>query len=343
MKIVIVNRITFNLTIIINQVRLKVMAKKTQEEFLEKSFKIYGNKYDYSKSIYNGNATKLIIICSKHGEFLQTPSNHWQGHGCMECSIEKNTLRKFSNQEQYLEKCFKIHGPRYDYSKVIYLENFGKIIIGCRIHGWFEQKARSHLKGYGCPECGKQSFLSKIRMGQKEFINKCFKVHGKDKYDYSKSVYNRGSEKLIIICKIHGEFEQKPRVHLAGHGCPSCKFSKGEIKVANYLNENNIKFKPEFEFDDCMGKRNRTLPFDFAILNEFKEPIAIIEFHGGQHYHPIDFYGGEEKFNHRKELDAIKKNYCVQNNIPFLEIPYWEADNVDSILKEWISNQFREV
>lgn len=61
----------------------------TTSEFIEKSIKVHGNKYDYSISEYIKSKTPLKIICNLHGEFLQTPANHWAGKGCIRCCESK--------------------------------------------------------------------------------------------------------------------------------------------------------------------------------------------------------------------------------------------------------------
>ena len=75
------------------------MAKKmTTEEFIEKAKAVHGDKYDYSKVVYNGANEKVCIVCPEHGEFWQYPSNHLGGSGCPKC-VGKNTT-----SENFIEK-----------------------------------------------------------------------------------------------------------------------------------------------------------------------------------------------------------------------------------------------
>ena len=65
------------------------------ETFIEKAHKIHGDTYDYSKTIYGkNNLEKVTITCKKHGDFLQTPFQHLNGHGCQECGKEKRGKKK---------------------------------------------------------------------------------------------------------------------------------------------------------------------------------------------------------------------------------------------------------
>lgn len=123
----------------------------TQEEFLRRSRETHGDKYDYSQTVYEGKHKKVTIICPEHGEFSQTPGNHWQGKGCGAC---------FGNvrltQEKFLDQARAVHGDKYDYSNTVYTVAREKITIFCPVHGYFSQTANSHLKGVGCPDCGNE-------------------------------------------------------------------------------------------------------------------------------------------------------------------------------------------
>lgn len=122
--------------------------KTTQEEFISKAREVHGDKYDYSKVEYKGNKNKVCIICPEHGEFWQLPSSHLKGAGCPNCSGNK----KYTTKE-FIEKARKIHGDKYDYSKVEYVNSETKVCIICPEHGEFWQKPARHLMGQGCPNC----------------------------------------------------------------------------------------------------------------------------------------------------------------------------------------------
>lgn len=190
-----------------------------KETFIERSNKIYNNKYDYSKVHYKNVHKKVTIICPIHGEFQQSPNSHQKGHECMECTGNvKITLEKF------LEKSKEHHGDKYDYSKVKIDEkvnNQSKLIIICPIHGEFKQRMMSHLKGRGCEECSFKLISEKNSFSKEDFVEKSQKIHG-EKYNYDKVDYKTMVIDVIIICKEHGEFKQQPFIHSVGSGCPLC-------------------------------------------------------------------------------------------------------------------------
>jgi hypothetical protein len=131
-----------------------INKKYTNELFIDKAKKTHGNKYDYSLVEYISSNIKVKIICPEHGEFEQIPSGHIRGKGCEECGLKivKDKLRKSTNS--FIIDTNEIHGDKYDYSLVEYVNAKGKVKIVCPEHGVFEQKAEDHINGHGCKECG---------------------------------------------------------------------------------------------------------------------------------------------------------------------------------------------
>lgn len=127
------------------------------------------------------------------------------------------------NTEKFIEKAKTIHGDKYDYSKVEYLNNHTKICIICPIHGEFWQTPMKHLAKRGCPKCGTINRVLHKTSTTSKFIEKAKIIYG-DKYDYSKVEYKSSSQKVCIICPKHGEFYITPNNHLRGHGCTKCQY-----------------------------------------------------------------------------------------------------------------------
>lgn len=125
-------------------------------------------------------------------------------------------------------------------------------------------------------------------------------------------------------------WEITPDNFLQGKRCPECNSrSNGEIIISKILTENEIEYSKQYRFKDCKNKQ--PLPFDFAIFKN-KELIYLIEYHGKQHYEPITFFGGEKGFQYRIQNDKIKYNYCIENNINLIIIPYYKYKNIEEIL-----------
>ena len=284
------------------------VSKNTRKEtkiFINEAKKIHNDKYDYSKVDYINSHTKVKIICSEHGVFEQTPTNHLQGQTCGKCNGLNKTTDDFVNEAKI------IHGDKYDYSKVNYINRKTKIKIICPKHGEFEQLPYPHLSyKQGCPKCIGMNKTTDIFIGEAKLI------HG-DKYDYSKTMYIKSKIKIDIICPKHGLFKQSPNMHLKGQGCPICKESKGEKKVREFLNKHNITFIQQHTFFDC--KNINVLPFDFYLPNH----NICIEYDGVHHFKPVNRFGGEKGFLLTKQNDLIKNKFCLVNKINLIRIPYF--------------------
>lgn len=122
-------------------------------------------------------------------------------------------------------KCKNVHGNRYTYDNVEFINITTPVTITCKIHGDFKQQMRNHLKGSNCPKCANITKNRSKRRSPKDFIDKCKSIHG-TKYDYSLTKYNASSCKITIICPIHGNFTQRANEHLNGHGCRACNINK---------------------------------------------------------------------------------------------------------------------
>ena len=281
------------------------MIKLNTEFFIKMANELHNNIYDYSLVEYVRSSKKVIIICKKHGQFLQTPNKHLMKRRCPKCFGRiKLTL------EEFIKKSNIIHNNKYDYSNSVFLNVKSKISIGCKEHGIFLQRGSAHLDGYGCPICS-NNVLKTIDF----FISKSNGVHN-GRYNYSKSIYLNDRKKLIIICKLHGEFLQSPNKHYRRQGCPNCQNSIGENIILDFLNNNNINYIKEYKFNSCVYRRK--LSFDFYLPDH----NICIEYDGIQHFKPIDYFGGESELLLNKRRDNIKNKFCLKNNIKLIRFDY---------------------
>lgn len=228
--------------------------KYTIDEFIERAVKKHGDRYDYSKSIYVDSVTPLEIICHEHGSFFQAPAAHLRGYGCPLCGNKKRGKR--SSLEEFIDKAREVHGDKYDYSKVEYINSWTKVCIICSEHGEFYQTPMAHLNGQGCPKCLGRG------LSQDEIISKFKAVHN-DKYDYSKVKFTRVKDKVCIICPEHGEFWKTPEKHIMGQGCPKCSFKKrGENHICTqeeFINRATLLHGGKYLYDNvsytCMDEK----------------------------------------------------------------------------------------
>lgn len=307
----------------------------SNEEFLQRSKQNHNNMYDYSKTIYTSYTKKIIVTCPIHGDFYVHAGQHSNGYsGCHKCVKETNNKIYI---DTIIDKAHNIHNFKYNYSKTVFSNlNKDKVIIICPNHGEFITTMNNHINNHvGCLKCKTIKLDNTVIENQyiatetnhlvfkkhnyvkdnQTFINKAVYKHG-DKYDYSFIKYTGTYIPVIIMCKIHGPFLQKPNIHLSGSGCQKCKTSKGENFILKYFCDNNIKYIHQHKFNDCI--HNTKLVFDFYLPDH----NLLIEYDGEQHFISKDFFGGEEGLKYNKLRDSIKTKYAEDNNIKLIRFRY---------------------
>ena len=295
----------------------------TTNEFIQKAIEKHGNYYSYEKTDLNNRDEKnrVIVTCPIHGDFLVNVSSHLRGTKCRKCAKLISSSKKMKTNEYFIEKARKIHGNKYDYSKVEYKGMKNNVCIICPEHGEFWQSPLNHLNGSGCKKCGYINISKKLKNSLDEFIKKAKEIHG-DKYDYSKVEYIDTRTKVCIICPEHGEFWQRPQDHLYGRGCPVCNESHLEKEIRQFLIKNNIEFiyQCNSSFFKWLGKQS--LDFYLPSYN-----IAI-ECQGEQHYKNRENRLFED-FRKTLNRDISKINKCVKNGVNI--IYYSLTDNINNI------------
>lgn len=310
-------------------------CKMPFDEFVRRSRIEHGDRYEYLSTIYDGTGFKTQIVCPDHGMFEQLAMNHLVGHGCPKCAEIVRCRKRRSSTREFIEKARRKHGNRYGYSRVEYVDAHTNVIIICQNHGEFAQTPNGHLGGHGCPTCKPIIIGNKKRSNAQEFIKKAKRIHG-NKYGYEKVEYARNDAEVIIICQDHGEFQQTPKNHLGGQGCPICKH-KGEANVGAIL----LDMFQRVARQAPLRIHRRTYKFDFQIQDFAR--LIYVEYHGEQHYRPVDFAGkGDEwaaqQFSKIQRHDQIKADWCKRNSYPLIVIPYWVED-----VRSYIVESLREL
>ena len=211
---------------------------KTLPEVLKTLPQDIVSAYDYSAAVYvNALSPITNILCPTHGAFAQYSGNLRKGTGCPACGNAKRSAARTMDSDEFYAKVSEIHGGEYEYFNKSYANMKTKIPVICKQHGEFLISPIKHMYSkQGCPECGK--LKRGIRTSGKnvgalaaatskkkhaaQFLDSAKAAHG-DTYDYSQVVYNGMREKVTIVCKEHGPFEQTPYKHLKEkQGCPKC-------------------------------------------------------------------------------------------------------------------------
>ncbi len=295
--------------------------------------KKHGEKYDYSRVRYATAHVPVLIGCPVHGDFTQTPDKHLRGGlGCPKCGRAFSGNKRRISLKTAVKRGKRVHGERYEYLKIIHRHPLPTLLVfKCPRHGEVVQAAANHYNGNGCPKC--RNLLS-----QEEFLQRCCKTHG-DKYDYSKTVYTHGDNKITILCSQHGEFEQVARRHSEGSGCPKCFAYKGEEMIARWLQQHNIVFERQKTFDGCQNPdTGHALRFDFYLPGKG----VLLECDGTQHYNPRAFYtsnrtAAASRFRSQRWRDYIKERYAAEHDIKLVRVPYRKPSRLPAQLKRVLS------
>lgn len=299
----------------------------TTEEWVETAKTLhYRDNFDYSKVNYVNNHTKVCIICPIHGDFHIRPNDFLNGQGCKQCGIERDSKRKLSNTQEFIEKAIKKYGNKYDYKKVNYINSVRKVCITCSEHGDFYISPNSFLNGCGCRQCGLQSRISKRKLPLNDFLIKANAIH-KNKYDYSKVQYINTDTKVTIICPKHGEFSQTPHAHLNGQGCPKCYRSIMEEKVHDILSERYISFEEQKTFPWLRNKISLRLDFYLTDYN------IGIECQGRQHFGEVPDFKGAETYEVIVKRDTKKKELCDKYGVELFYYNYNDKARKEKIVK----------
>jgi hypothetical protein len=230
----------------------RTLYKRQSFQTIEDRIKlVHGDKYNLVDVIYQAgkykNLTEVVVSCNFHGKMQVNLTNLLKGHGCKKCAIENWTL----TTKDFIEKCKIAHANKYDYSKTVYTKSKDSIEIICPQHGSFTTEAGSHLyHKTGCPICAQDP----KRLSLEEFLVKATKIH-RYRYDYSQVNFLSSSEKVAIICKIHGSFLQVVNNHLQGQGCPLCADDYKRLKDDEFINRASTLHKNKYDYSKAIYTR----------------------------------------------------------------------------------------
>jgi len=224
--------------------------RKTTEDFVKESILIHGDAFDYSKTAYTTAHTKVTITCNTHGDFEQRPNDHLRGRqGCPECIQEERQLRgvfERNGTKYFISRAQEIHGNRYDYQLVDYVNAHTPVTIICKKHGKFELTPNAHLRPRGCPVCGNELRAQQEKTKSASRAINIATIKHNFKYGYHHVDRTLGvSVPVEIVCPRHGSFMQPLNSHKK-YGCKQCA---AEDRFAGQYSLRAIKEK----FPDTMG------------------------------------------------------------------------------------------
>lgn len=305
----------------INGNRCPKCAKKIKKDldyFKNEVFDLVGDEYEVIGDYINTHTH--ILLKHKCGNiFSMTPHNFLSGQRCPKCqhrSYKKTT-------EEFRAEMYNLVNDEYELCSE-YVNTKTRIEIKHnKCNQVYKTFPNMFLSGNRCPYCA-----SNARVTKEEFEIRIKNSIG-DNYELASDFVNMETKVGMFHKECGNTYFANPNDIVAKKsGCPYCKKSKGEDRVSKLLDEFHIQYEQQKRFADC--KDCNTLPFDFYL----PQYNTCIEYDGHLHYMVVDYFGGKDSYDRTVKHDNIKTCYCYNNNIDLIRIPYWDYDNIETILKD---------
>ncbi len=306
-------------------------ANKTNAEFKKEVFDLVGNEYTFLEP-YADALTKIGVKHIKCEHIYKvTPNSFLQGSRCPYCAKSIRGDKLVKTDDEFKQEVHELVGDEYTFLDT-YVNNVTKLKVKHNTCGnIYEVTPSSFLGGSHCPHCNAGGVSKKTNV---EFRHEVFSLVGNE-YSFLETYQGTGNKLKVKHSKCGHTYKVRPTDFLDHHArCPYCSSPKGEDIINKILNNLNIHFEYQKTFDDL--KDTNLLSYDFFIPNQ----NILIEYQGIQHYKPIDYFGGDERFNYQQKHDQMKADYAKANGYNLIAVPYTE-DTFSKIKKYLIKHGLR--
>lgn len=299
--------------------------RKTLDKYKEDLFNINPN-IEVLDTDYINAKIPMLHQCKIDGyQWYARPYNTLSGVGCPMCAKRvRRTTQQYVDELDIINPNIEVLGD--------YINAKTPILHRCKIDGYEWMASPGNIiAGYGCPICGHKRLSELLKKTHEEYATEVAKINPDIEII---GQYDGANIPILHRCKIDScEWMARPANILLGQGCPQCQESKGERIIRQWLEFHKIQYIYQHKFQDC--KDINPLPFDFYL----PEHNICIEYNGEQHYIPVDFAGkgqewAEQQLNKTQTHDQIKSQYCEDNNIRLLVIPYYK--NIEEELNNFL-------
>ena len=317
------------------------LIKLNGQKFCEEVFNETNGEYEVVGE-YIATNKKVDILHKKCNKiFSMTPTHFKRGQRCTNkecikmrhsdgCANGKGTsfyerFETFSNEYEVLDEYHRWN------SEITFKHKMCNCIFKMTPNSFFN--TTNNVYGIKCPDCLKKEIYKNSAKTKEQFQNEINDISNNE-YIVLGEYINRATPILMHHIKCKNTWMARPGNLLNGTGCPYCASdSKLEVFVKNILEENKIKFIPQYKFSGLKGVGNKLLSYDFYLLDY----NLLIECQGKQHEQPVDHFGGEDQFKIQQEHDRRKREYAKAHKIQLLEIWYWDINNIEKILKKTLN------
>lgn len=292
--------------------------KRFLDSLDESNYKMIDNGYE-------NLSTKVLVRCAEGHSYNVRPHSFIEGYRCQKCSIVRGAKTKVIKAANKFYELLEGEGYKM-LDEEGYTGAINPIHVVCP-KGHSTTVTPSNFKnGSRCVYCSSRKRWEPTIKKYSKIFHSTLEDEG---YKVVKGIYENETSRITLECPKKHTYDVVARVFLWGHRCPNCNHSMGEKRVERYLLSKRIRYKAQDKFEKCRNKR--VLPFDFGVYHS-GELTCLIEFEGEQHFRAVEYFGGDESLIYVQNNDSIKRAFCKENNIPLIEIPYWEYDNIEEIL-----------
>lgn len=283
------------------------MRIKTNEQFKQEVRNLVGDEYTFLDT-YADNKTKLRVKHNKCGNTYEVqPNAFFHGSRCPYC---KGGVKK--SDKWFKQKVMSLVGNEYTFLDA-YVNARTKIRVKHNKCGnIYKVRPNDFFCGKRCPHC-----FGTPKKTNAEFKQQVYDLVG-DEYAFLDDYVDSRTKIRVKHDKCGNIYEVTPNEFLSGRRCPYCSNYKSELIINKILKSLNINYEYQKTFDDL--KDTRSLSYDFYIPGQ----NILIEYQGVQHYQPIDYFGGKDKFAIQKKHDRMKVDYAKNNDYNLIAVPYTE-------------------
>lgn len=298
------------------------MSERFEYEFVKEYFEKEG--YQLLSKEYINSKQKLKLICPNKHEYETIFSSFKRGRRCNHCC---------SHSYEFVKTYIEQEG--YNLLSESYVGVNSKLSIMCNEGHVYEATFHKFKNGKRrCPVCKGIESSNRQRKPFEE-VQKMVEEEGYKLLSPSEE-YKNGETPLLVECPKRHQYKVRMSNFKTGYRCPYCNESKGEKKVADFLDKNNIPYSREVTFDDLLSNKSNKLRFDFAIFEDMEQEKLklLIEYDGIQHSKWVKSFMTKKSFESLQYRDGLKNKYCEEKNINLLRIPHNKFENIDEILEE---------
>lgn len=316
------------------------MPKKLTKDEYERRFYESDKDNEYILNTeYIGSKNTVSVthkVCGKTWDVIA--ENFVRGTRCPTCTKkitnEKVHRIKASTQESFVNYVKLAVDDEYTVLGSYYNTNT-PIEIRHNVCGHkYNVRPGDFKQGKRCPKCAIAKRAKKTAKTTEQFAQEVVELTG-DEYTLIGEYVNwyTNIEMRHNVCG--NVWPADPNSFLQGRRCPKCAEPRGERFIRKYLENHGINFVSQKTFPDLKVKRN--LSYDFLL----PDSRILIEYQGGQHFYPVELFGGEKKYKEQKEHDRLKREYARENGYTLLELNY-KLNSYDKV-ENFLINNLRDM